>query len=198
MKIFLGTKSLAKKKAVEIALNKLGINDNIIDGYKALSNVRDNPINEETKIGAINRNISLKQYCKNNNLTYDLLISIEAGYTKEEDNYYLDTYTCVTKDNRDYIEMGPRLKITKTIFEYVEKQNMLHELINDILGYQSINGVIGFLTDDVIKRSDLEAYSVMKALSSALKIKNNDDIDFEKYIIEERLELLNNIINERM
>ena len=151
MNIVIGTTSKSKINALKNALNKLNINDYNIIPVKAQSNVRENPINEETKLGAQNRNEYIKNYCKENNINYDILISIEAGYTKEEENYYIDSYTCAIYKNQTYFGQSPRVQITKNIFNYAEQQHPLHVLINELLNEEYINGFIGFVTNNKIK-----------------------------------------------
>lgn len=198
MNIVIGTKSESKIKALKKALKKLNINDYNIISVKAKSDVRDNPINEETKMGAQNRNKFIKEYCEKNNIDYDVLISIEAGYTKEGENYYLDTFANAIYKGQKYWSRSPRLKITKNIFDYVYEQNMLHEIINEILGKKYINGFIGFVTKDVVKREDIDAYALSIVLAKCFNIEYMPEaIDYEKCIANDRLELLDKAIIEK-
>ena len=198
MNIVIGTKSEYKINALKMALERLNINDYNIISVKAESAVRDNPINEETKLGAQNRNNFIKEYCENNNIDYDVLISIEAGYTKEGENYYLDTFVNAIYKGQECWSRSPRLKITKNIFEYVYEQNMLHEIINEILGRKYINGFIGFATKDAVKREDIDAYALSIALAKCFDIEYMPEaIDYEKCIANDRLELLDKVIIEK-
>lgn len=191
MNIVIGTTSESKINALKKSLKELNIDDYNIIPVKAKSNVRDNPINEETKIGAQNRNKYIKEYCEANNINYDLLISIEAGYTKEGEDYYIDSFTCVVYKNQTYFGQSPRVKITKNIFNYVYEQNPLHVLINEILNKEYIDGFIGFFTNDKIKRADIESYSISQALGKCFDVQYKPEIvDYEKYIDNDRLKLL--------
>ena len=195
MNIVIGTKSESKINALKKALKKLNINDYNIISVKAKSDVRDNPINEETKIGAQNRNKFIKEYCEKNNIDYDVLISIEAGYTNEGKDYYLDTFANAIYKEQEYWSQSLRIKITKNIFEYACEQNMLHELINEILDRKYINGFIGFVTKDDIKREDVDAYTLSHVLAKCFNIGYvADTIDYEKSIAEDRLKLLDEAI----
>jgi len=80
IKIFLGSKNISKKETIELALKELNINDFKIITVEVDSHVSSKPINEETLIGAQNRNQELFSYCSKNNIDFDLLISIEGGY----------------------------------------------------------------------------------------------------------------------
>ena len=198
MNIVIGTTSQSKINAIKKSLNELNIKDYNIIPVKAKSNVRDNPINEETRLGAQNRNKYIHNYCEENNINYDILISIEAGYTKEEENYYIDSYTCVIYKNQTYFGQSPRVQITKNIFNYAEQQHPLHVLINELLNEESINGFIGFVTNNKIKRADVETYSIVQALSKCLNIDYMPEkIDFENNIDNNRLELLDKAIRKK-
>ena len=198
MNIVIGTKSESKINALKMALERLNINDYNIISVKARSDVRDNPIDKETKLGAQNRNNFIKGYCEKNKIDYDILISIEAGYTKEGENYYLDTFANAIYKGQKYWSRSPRLKITKNIFEYVYEQNMLHEIINEILGKKYINGFIGFATKDAVKREDIDAYALSIALAECFDIEYMPKaIDYEKCIANDRLELLDKAIIEK-
>ena len=101
----------------------------------------------------------------------------------EEENYYIDSYTCVIYKNQTYFGQSPRVQITKNIFNYAEQQYPLHVLINELLNEESINGFIGFVTNNKIKRADVETYSIVQALSKCLNIDYMPEkIDFENNI----------------
>lgn len=199
MNIIIGTTSKSKINALKKSLKNLNIENYNIIPVKAESKVRENPINEETKIGAQNRNNFIKEYCKTNNIDYDLLISIEAGYTKKNEDYYIDSFACAEYKNQTYFSQSPRIKITKNIFNYVYEQNPLHVLINKILNTEYIDGFIGFLTKDKIKRADIESYSISQAIGKCFNIEYKQEIvDYERYVDGERLELLDREILKKM
>ncbi len=176
-------------------MKDLNIDDYNIIAVKAKSNVRENPINEETKLGAQNRNKYIKDYCESNNIDYDVLISIEAGYTKEGEKYFIDSYACATYKNQSYFGQSPRVKITENVFNYAVDQNPLHVLNNKILNKEYIDGFIGFFTNDIIKRADIESYCISQALSKCFNVEYQPEImDYEKYIDNRRLKILDDAI----
>ena len=198
MNIVIGTTSESKINALKKSLKELDIEDYNIIPVKAKSNVRDNPINEETKVGAQNRNNFIKEYCETNNIDYDILISIEAGYTKENEDYYIDSFAYAVYKDQTYFGQSPRVKITKDIFNYAYEQKPLHVLINEILNKEYIDGFIGFFTNDKIKRADIESYSISQALGKCFNIEYKPQIvDYEKYINNDRLKLLDKEIGKR-
>lgn len=56
MKIILGSNNHSKKEAIELALNELNISDFEIISLEVDSHVSSKPIDEETLVGAHNRN----------------------------------------------------------------------------------------------------------------------------------------------
>ena len=60
MNILLGSKNPAKKKAVDMALAKLGIQDYNVTSIDVPSNTSSKPIGYEIIRGAENRNVALK------------------------------------------------------------------------------------------------------------------------------------------
>lgn len=164
MKVFLSSKSEKKIEAVKEAFAYLNIVDYELETYKVASDVSDSPLNEETLQGAKNRNNNLKKIVQD----YDMLISIEAGFTKEEDDYYVDTYCVIEYDNKEFLGKSPRVVISKNVYEYVKNGNLLHLFIEQLQGTVTNDGVVGFLTNGKVKRTELEEVSVISALIKAL------------------------------
>ena len=81
MKIVLGSKNVSKQRSILIAMSELGFDDISITTINANSLVSSKPINDETLIGARNRNKNLYDYCRENNISFDLLISIVTVYS---------------------------------------------------------------------------------------------------------------------
>ena len=193
MKIALGSKSDKKYNALVSSLDLLNINDYVIDCYKVDSNVSDNPINEETLLGAKNRNNNLKKISND----YDMYVSIEAGFTKEDDNYYVDTYCVVNYKDNDYIGMSSRLRITDKVFNYVKEGNVLHLLVQRLQGSHTDDGVVGYLSNGNLKRSEVEVESVVRALEKALNINSNyKSLDIDSFLDKDAIYKLDKAIEE--
>ena len=193
MKIALGSKSDKKYNALVSSLDLLNINDYVIDCYKVDSNVSDNPINEETLLGAKNRNNNLKKISND----YDMYVSIEAGFTKEDDNYYVDTYCVVNYKDNDYIGMSSRLRITDKVFNYVKEGNVLHLLVQRLQGSHTDDGVVGYLSNGNLKRTEVEVESVVRALEKALNIDSNyKSLDIDSFLDKDAIYKLDKAIEE--
>lgn len=118
MNIILGSKNNSKKDSIVIALNELGITDYNITCIEVNSEVSSKPINEETLIGASNRNKNLLSYCNENIIPFDLLISIEGGYEQVASKFFIVTYaSIIDKSGNEFIGKSQGLQISKEMFE---------------------------------------------------------------------------------
>ena len=167
MKIILGSKNKSKKEAIELALNALNISDFEIETLEVPSHVSSKPINGETLLGACNRNQEVMKYCLQNNIAYDLLISIEGGYEEVEDYYFIVTYaSIINKEGCEFIGKSQGLQITKSMFDWVKNGQSLNKVIEEILANQEnkkSNGISGYLTNGYYYRSVFDSTSVISA-----------------------------------
>lgn len=86
-------------------MESIGYNDIKITPIDVPSQVCSKPINEETLIGAQNRNKNLYKYCQENNTDFDLLISIEGGYEQVNNMYFIVTYASIIDNkNNDFLK----------------------------------------------------------------------------------------------
>lgn len=86
-------------------MESIGYNDIKITPIDVPSQVSSKPINEETLIGAQNRNKNLYKYCQENNTDFDLLISIEGGYEQVNNMYFIVTYASIIDNkNNDFLK----------------------------------------------------------------------------------------------
>ncbi len=189
MKIILGSKNKSKKSAIEIALNSLNITDYEIESVEASSHVSSKPINDETLLGAHNRNQEVMKYCCQNNLVYDLLISIEGGYEQVGDYYFIVTYaSIIDKEGNEYIGKSQGLQITKNMFKWVKSGHSLNSVIEEMLDNKENkknNGISGYLTDGYYYRSVFDSTAII----SAYEVMNNCKTSYKK--LEKQLEFTN-------
>lgn len=187
MKIILGSKNKSKKEAIEVALNKLNISDYEIESVEVSSHVSSKPLNDETLLGAHNRNQEVMKYCLQNNLVYDLLISIEGGYEQVGDYYFIVTYaSIIDKEGNEFIGKSQGLQITKNMFRWVESGKSLNKVIEEIIDNKNNkkgNGISGYLTDGYYYRSIFDSTSII----GAYEFMRNSKTSYEK--LEKKLEL---------
>ena len=169
MNIILGSLNPSKQKAIELALTNLGINDYSITGYDVNSNVSSKPIDDEIMQGARNRNSNLKNVCIRNNIDYDYLVSIEGGFSHENDRYYVITCTVIeNKQGEEFTGKSAVLEITSLMFEYVKSGKSLNKIIeqlDDIKDNKTKEGITGYLANNtrIYTRAVIDSVSVMGA-----------------------------------
>ena len=177
MKIVLGSKNVSKQRSILIAMSELGFDDISITTIDANSLVSSKPINDETLIGARNRNKNLYDYCRENNISFDLLISIEGGYEQIDNTYFIVTYASILDQNgNEFIGKSSGLQITERMFNYVKDGKSLNKVIESILGNSSNkkdNGITGYLTTGYYRRDIFESSAVISAMETLLNFKSN-------------------------
>ena len=177
MKIVLGSKNVSKQRSILIAMSELGFDDISITTIDANSLVSSKPINDETLIGARNRNKNLYDYCRENNISFDLLISIEGGYEQIDNTYFIVTYASILDQNgNEFIGKSSGLQITERMFNYVKDGKSLNKVIECILGNSSNkkdNGITGYLTTGYYRRDIFESSAVISAMETLLNFKSN-------------------------
>ena len=187
MKIILGSKNKSKKEAIEFALNRLDISDYTIEMLDVPSHVSSKPLNEEILLGARYRNNEVLNYCLQNNIDYDLLISIEGGYEQVGDYYFIVTYaSIIDKEGKEFIGKSQGLSITKNMFEWVKNGQSLNKVIEAILNSSENKksiGISGYLTDGYYYRSVFDS----SAIISAYEFMRNYHASYQE--LEKRLEL---------
>ncbi len=168
IKIILGSKNNSKEQAIILALNELGIDDFKIVSLEVDSHVSSKPINEEILTGAHNRNQELFKYCIDNNIEFDLLISIEGGYEQINSYYFIVTYASVIDSSKnEYFGKSQGLQITKPMFDWVKDGKSLNKVIEKIIGNEDNkkkNGISGYLTDGYYYRSYFDSTAVISAI----------------------------------
>ena len=156
MKIILGSKNKSKKDAIEVALKSLNISD-----YEIKS------IEVPSRVSAHNRNQEVLKWCLQNNVAYDLLISIEGGYEQVGDYYFIVTYaSIIDKGGNEFIGKSQGLQITKNMFEWVKSGQSLNSVIEEILDNKENkkgNGISGYLTDGYYYRSIFDSTEIISA-----------------------------------
>lgn len=177
MKIVLGSTNISKQRSVQIAMDELGFDDISIIPVNVNSLVSSKPINDETLIGAKNRNKGLYSYCMENDISFDLLISIEDGYEQIDNTYFIVTYASILDQNgNEFIGKSSGLQITERMFNYVKNGKSLNKVIESILGNNSNkkdNGITGYLTTGYYRRDKFDSLAVTSAMQSFLNFKSN-------------------------
>lgn len=104
MKLIIATKNQGKIEGARRAFSKY-FDDITIEGIPASSDVSEQPVNEETLLGAKNRVKNLKSYCKENNIEGDLYLSIESGLVNIYGEWFIQNIA-VIEDNKNFQSCG--------------------------------------------------------------------------------------------
>ena len=175
MKIILGSTNQSKKNSISIALESLGIYDYEIECIAVPSNVSSKPLNDDTLKGARNRNRNLLEYLYKNSINFDFVISIEGGYEKIDERYFIVTYASILDHNVcEYLGKSIGLEITPTMFEWVKNGNSLNKVIESIVedeNNKKKNGISGYLTNGLYKRDLFDSSAVQSAF---IKMNNSE------------------------
>jgi non-canonical (house-cleaning) NTP pyrophosphatase len=182
LKVVLGSTSESKKSSIDKAFNDLDIFDYEIVSVPVDSKVSSKPINEEILIGAKNRNNELLDYCKSNNIDFDILISIEGGYEQVGNSYFLVSYasTYNAKTGNEAIGKSQGLLLTKKMFEWAKSGKSLNQVIESIIhteGNKRANGLSGYLTNGYYYRSYFDSSAVISALQCLNNLDYYQELD---------------------
>lgn len=182
--VSIGSKNPVKIKAVEEAMLKT-IGNVLVVGVDVESGVSEQPIGfKETCRGAINR---AKNAMEKNPALYS--IGIEAGLVELcsdtevgslQEGKYMDIHVCVVYDGLNFtVGTSQGFQLPKELVKEMKKGIECSSVAEKIYGIEDIgqkNGVIGYLTDDNIKRIDLCRDAVIMAMIP--RMTRNVKLDF--------------------
>lgn len=167
MKAMIGTANPGKIQGAKEALEAYF--DHVeIEGYKASSEVGNQPVSEETLEGARNRAINTMKYAKENGIEADLFMGVESGIINLYDSWFIaNAAVVIDKDGYESIGYGPIFPVPIQYVEEIIKTDFGH-LIEKIyhqsdLG-KSVGGIDG-LTNHSISRIDITREAFVMALT---------------------------------
>lgn len=169
MIFLLGSKNPSKKRALEIGLQKLNIDNFKILSFAVESDTNSKPIGYEIIRGAENRNKNLKGLSIENNIYYDYLCSIEGGFSLDENGLPFVVTYCIIEDKYGKKSTGKSLgiRLTKTMFEFVKNGGSLNKVIEEILkisNNKQKSGIMGYLTSGLYDREIVDSEAVISSL----------------------------------
>lgn len=168
MKVLIATKNPGKIEGAKQALECYFENIEI-EAIAVLSEVSEQPVNDEIDRGAKNRIKNLKEYAKENQIKVDLFLAIESGIQ----NYFgewMITNIAVIEDANQFKSSGtsPSFPVpeqfVKEIIETDLSQVMNHIFEKDEQRHNQ-GGGIQLLTKNKITRIDLTKMAFMMALT---------------------------------
>lgn len=174
-------------------MESIGYNDVKTTPIDVPSQVSSKPINEETLIGAQNRNKNLYKYCQENNTDFDLLISIEGGYEQVNNMYFIVTYASIIDNkNNDFLKK-PGISLENINLEInISDLKLNHKIKNYLLFI--LNTYHKELNQTSFLQENMQKYKEKLIFEMEYKY----IMDFLSYLNEDEIrKLLGNINNER-
>ena len=166
---------LAKGLIKNVGLSNVGIdtiqkyNKYLTKKIYAVQNQYNLICRESQKKGVID-------YCRENNILFDLLISIEGGYEQIDNTYFIVTYASIVDQNgNEFIGKSTGLQITENMFDYVKEGKSLNKVIESIINSSSNkkgNGITGYLTNGYYRRDIFESSAVISAMQTLLNFES--------------------------
>lgn len=167
MKILVGSKNPVKIKAVEEAFSLYFENIEVI-GISVPSNVPDQPINEETYLGAENRANELQKINFIKNFNADYFIGIEGGIQQIYNKWFAFGCMCLIHKSGNY-SFGTSANfelpeiVTKQLLERKELGYVMDEIMKEENTKQK-GGAIAFFTNGKMDRKELYIPGLISAL----------------------------------
>lgn len=167
MKVLIGTKNPGKIEGATEALKNY-FEDFDIEGIPVLSNVSEQPVNNEIYEGARNRVDNLIKYAQDNEIDAEYFLGIESGITNLLGKWVIINIA-VIKDKNGYESFGtsggfpvPDKYVDEIISTELSK---VMDKITKTKDLRSGNGGISFVTSGVITRIDMTKEAFIMALS---------------------------------
>ena len=167
MKILVGSQNPVKINAVKEAFERHFGEAEVI-GIKVPSRVPDQPINEETFIGAENRARNLFQINNEQNLNADYFVGIEGGIVNQHNRWFAFGGMCVINKN-EKIAFGssPHFELPKVVADKLLERVELGHVMDKIMETENSkckSGAIGFFTNGIMDRKELYIAGLLVAV----------------------------------
>ena len=167
MKAMIGTMNPGKIQGAKDALEAFFQNVEV-EGYKASSEVGDQPVSEETLEGARNRALNTMKYAKQNGIDADLFLGVESGIIELYGSWFIaNAAVVIDKDGYESVGYGPIFPVP---IQYVEEiistdfGHVVEKIFNKSDLGKSVGGVDG-LTNHSISRIDITRDAFIMALT---------------------------------
>jgi inosine/xanthosine triphosphatase len=167
MLVIVGSKNPVKIDSVKEAfLNYFpGIE---VRGIEVSSGVGNQPVNENTFIGAKNRAEALYKLSKVSDLGADFMVGIEGGIINIYGNWFSLGCICIlNKEGKSAFGTSSHFPLPQKIIDELLKGVELGAVIDNLTDQHNSkqkSGAIGFLTKDIITRKDLYTQGIVTAL----------------------------------
>ncbi|KAF0150318.1 MAG: NTPase [Ignavibacteria bacterium] len=172
MKILVGSRNPVKIKSVEDAFKNY-FDAVAVTGVEVESGVSNQPIGDETFIGAKNRVLTLMKMNETNNLAADFFVGIEGGIVQLFNKWFAFGCMCVADKEGDIgFGLSPHFElpeiVVKKLLNGIELGDVMDEIQNQENTKQKL-GAIGYFTNGVMNRKELYAEGLKAAVVPFLK-----------------------------
>lgn len=166
MKVLVGSTNPGKLKGVEDSFKPYFENVEVI-GAKVPSDVKDQPVNEETYIGARNRVDNLIKYAKENNIDAHFFVGVESGIVQLFGKWMIIEVAVVKdKNGKESVGCSSATPVPEKLVQPIIDKTMYRVMVDDLkASFTSEQSGTGFLTRNVITRIDLTKESIVMALT---------------------------------
>ncbi|MBN2008440.1 inosine/xanthosine triphosphatase [candidate division KSB1 bacterium] len=179
MLVLVGSNNPVKLKATEIAFNAF-FPGTKVSALPVMSHVSEQPVNNDTFIGANNRARALHRINSERGLNADYFVGIEGGVAKRFARWFAFGCVCII-DALNHVGFGlsPHFELPESTIRRLLDGEELGIVVDEWSG--SVNskqkgGAIGYLTRGQMQRTDI----YVQGLTSALVPFLNLDMYFEK------------------
>jgi len=167
MKVLIGTKNKGKIEGAKRAFERFFENVEVV-GVPAESDVPEQPINEETLLGAKNRVKNLKLYARDNNLLADMFVAIESGLSNQLGEWMISNIAVVeNNEGVSSVAAGASFPVPERLVETIKQKGfgLVMDEIFDKEDLRSCGGGIQLLSHGAVSRIDITETAFVMALT---------------------------------
>jgi inosine/xanthosine triphosphatase len=167
MKILVGSKNPVKLAAVKETFS-LYFDQIEVIGINVESKVSDQPIDEETFIGAENRAKELQVLNDNDSLNADFFVGIEGGIQQIYNKWFAFGCMCIIDRNgRSSFGTSAHFELPETVTQQLLQRKELGHVMDEIMKQENTKqkgGAIAFFTNGKMDRKQLYIPGLISAL----------------------------------
>lgn len=167
MKVLIATNNKGKIEGAKKAFEKYFENVEVV-GVSVASDVPEQPVNDETYQGAINRITNLKAYAHENNIEADFYVAIESGLMNNLGAWMVINIAAIEDFNgTQSISCGSGFPVPERLVEKIKKEtlgNVMNEIFNEE-DLRSRGGGISLLSHGNVSRIDITETAFEMALT---------------------------------
>ncbi|MCF8241948.1 MAG: inosine/xanthosine triphosphatase [Melioribacteraceae bacterium] len=167
MKVLVGSKNPVKLDAVKDAFSNYFDSLTVL-GFDVDSKVPDQPVNEDTLIGARNRALQLKQINNDEKLGADYFVGVEGGIGKNFNRWFAYGGMCIINEKGlEGYGTSAHFELPDCIVERLLNGEELGYIMDELLDTSDTKrktGAIHFFTKGVMNRKDLYVPGLITAL----------------------------------